>query len=34
MIKFIIVDDEPKWIKEFERVVNDELFKSDKKQEA
>ena len=33
MIKFIIVDDEPKWIKEFERVVNDELFKSDKEYE-
>lgn len=29
MIKFIIVDDEEKWIKEFERVVNDVAFKSD-----
>ena len=30
MIKFIIVEDELKWTKEFERIINDELFKSDK----
>ena len=30
MIKFIIVEDETKWLKEFERIVNDILFKSDK----
>ena len=30
MIKFIIVEDEEKWNKEFERVINDVLFESDK----
>ena len=30
MIKFIIVDDEEKWIKEYERIINDILFKTDK----
>ena len=33
MIKFVIVEDEAKWTKEFERVINDELFKSDKEYE-
>ena len=33
MIKFIIVEDEDKWIKEYERVINDVLFKSDKEYE-
>ena len=33
MIKFIIVDDEEKWVNEFERVVNDVLFKSEKEYE-
>ena len=33
MIKFIIVDDEEKWIKEFERVVNEVAFNSDKEYE-
>ena len=33
MIKLIIVDDEEKWLKEFERIVNEELFKSDKEYE-
>ena len=33
MIKFIIVDDEEKWIKEFSRIINDLLFKSDKEYE-
>lgn len=27
MIKFIIVDDEEKWINKYERIINDELFK-------
>lgn len=30
MLKIIIVEDDEKWIKEFERVVNEELFKSNK----
>lgn len=33
MIKFIIVDDEEKWINEFSRIINDVLFKSDKEYE-
>lgn len=33
MIKFIIVDDEEKWLKEFERVVNEVAFKSEKEYE-
>ena len=33
MIKFIIVDDEEYWLNEFERVVNEVLFKSDKEYE-
>ena len=33
MIKIVIVDDDEKWIKEFERVVNEELFKSNKEYE-
>lgn len=30
MIKIIIVEDEEIWIKEYERIINDVLFKSDK----
>lgn len=33
MIKFIIVDDEEKWLKEFERIVNEVAFKSEKEYE-
>ena len=33
MIKFIIVEDEEKWIKEYERIINDILFKTDKEYE-
>lgn len=33
MIKFIIVDDEDKWLKEYERIINEVLFKSDKEYE-
>ena len=33
MIKIVIVEDEEKWVKEFERVVNEELFKSNKEYE-
>lgn len=33
MIKFIIVDDEEQWLKEFERVVNEVAFKSEKEYE-
>jgi len=30
LLKIIIVEDEDKWIKEYERIINDILFKSDK----
>lgn len=33
MIKFIVVDDEEKWLNEFNRIINDVLFKSDKEYE-
>ena len=33
MIKFIVVDDEEKWINEFSRIINDVLFKSEKEYE-
>lgn len=33
MIKFIIVEDEEKWSKEYERVINDLLFETDKEYE-
>lgn len=33
MIKFIIVEDEEKWIKEYERIINDILFKTDREYE-
>ena len=33
MIKFIIVEDEEKWINEYSRIINDVLFKSDKEYE-
>ena len=34
MIKFIIVEDEEKWINEYERIINDILFKTDKEYEV
>ena len=34
MIKFIIVEDEEKWIKEYEVIINDILFKTDKEYEV
>lgn len=30
MIKFIIVEDDKKWVNEYERIINDIFFKSDK----
>lgn len=33
MIKFIIVDDDKKWLKEYERIINDVFFKSEKEYE-
>ena len=33
MIKFIIVEDEEKWIKEYEDIISDILFKTDKEYE-
>ena len=33
MIKFIIVDDDKKWLKEYERIINDIFFKSEKEYE-
>lgn len=33
MIKFIIVEDEEKWIKEYEDIINDILFKTNKEYE-
>lgn len=33
MIKFIIVEDEEKWSKEYERIINEILFKTDKEYE-
>lgn len=34
MIKFIIVEDEEKWMNEYERIINDILFKTDKEYEV
>ena len=34
MLKIIIVDDEDKWLKEYERIVNDIFFKSDNEYEV
>ena len=33
MIKFIIVDDDKKWLKEYERIINEIFFKSEKEYE-
>lgn len=33
MIKFVIVEDEEKWVKEYKRVINEILFKTDKEYE-
>ena len=33
MVKFILVDDEETWLKEYERIVNDVAFKCDKEYE-
>ena len=33
MIKFIIVDDEIKWIDEYEKIINDVAFNSNKQYE-